>query len=59
VRKNPDWGSLPILASARYPKLKPGYYIVVLARRRTQKEAVDLATGYRSEGTDCYAKQAF
>jgi hypothetical protein len=59
LSQHPDWGILPILSSSRYPKLAPGHYILVIARRRNKQEAVNLATAYKRYGSDSYAKQAF
>lgn len=45
--------------SSHYPKLKPGYYIVVLNRFRTLKEAKAFSNDLPKEGIPYYIKRAF
>ena len=45
--------------SGHYKNLKPGYYIVLLNRFDTLKEANAFAAGCRKEKIDCYVKRAF
>lgn len=45
--------------SGHYKNLKPGFFIVLLNRFATLKEANDFAAGCRKEKIDCYVKRAF
>lgn len=48
-----------IRSSTHYPKLKAGYYIVMLGRFESQKEVAKAAAGYQKDGIPCYVKRAF
>lgn len=45
--------------SSHYSKLKPGYWVVVLNRFATMKEATKMASEYQKQKIDAYAKRAF
>ena len=48
-----------IRPSGHYPKLTAGYYIVILERFKSQKEATKIAAEYQKDGITCYVKRAF
>jgi hypothetical protein len=45
--------------SGHYPKLRAGYYIVILARLENQTEAAKIAVDYQKRGISCDVKRAF
>lgn len=45
--------------SGHYKNLKPGFFVVILGRFATLKEANALAAGYRKDKISVYAKRAF
>lgn len=52
-------GSVEIVLSDRYPKLRPGMWVVILFRCRTQQEANGYARGQNDSGRECYVKRAY
>jgi hypothetical protein len=59
IRQRKLGGEAEIRPSGHYPKLTPGYFIVVLARGQNAKDATKVVARYQKDGIPCYAKRAF
>ena len=48
-----------IRPSSHYPKLTPGYFVVIANRLPNLKDAEEFARDQHKDGADCYVKRAF